>query len=92
MEPFTDDEQAALFARLDALSVSELESYIGSAKNSLENRALAPTWRPRIEIALRRASAAHVRQEAAAEALAAAESLAAAEPVVAPPAPKAKKA
>ena len=48
MTPFTDEEQAALFARLDGLSVAELESYIGSAKNSLQNRALAPTWRPRI--------------------------------------------
>jgi hypothetical protein len=86
MEPFTDDEQAALFARLDGLSVTELEAYIGSARNSLQNRALAPTWRPRIEVALRRAEAAHLRQEAAAA------ELAAAAPVVAPPAPKAKKA
>ena len=84
MDPFTDDEQTALFARLDGLSAAELESYISSARSSLGNRALAPTWRPRIEIALHRAEAAHLRQEAAAAALALA-------PVVEAPPAKAKK-
>lgn len=86
MEPFTSDEETALYDKLDRLSVAELESYIGSAKNSLGNRALNATWRPRIELALKRAEIVHTREEAAA-------ALIAAEPpvVVAAPAPKAKK-
>ena len=86
MEPFTSDEETALYDKLDRLSVAELESYIGSAKNSLGNRALNATWRPRIELALKRAEIVHTREEAAA-------ALLAAEPpvVVAAPAPKAKK-
>jgi len=86
MEPFTSDEETALYDKLDRLSVAELESYIGSAKNSLGNRALNATWRPRIELALKRAEIVHTREEAAA-------ALIAAEPpvVVAVPAPKAKK-
>ncbi len=86
MEPFTSEEETALYDKLDRLSVAELEHYIGSAKNSLGNRALNATWRPRIEKALKHAEIAHVREEAAA-ALIAAEP-----PVVVPvPAPKAKK-
>jgi hypothetical protein len=86
MEPFTSDEETALYAKLDRLSVAELESYIGSAKNSLGNRALNATWRPRIELALARAEIVHTREEAAA-------ALIAAEPpiVVAVPAPKPKR-
>ena len=86
MEPFTSDEETALYDKLDRLSVSELEAYIGSAKNSLGNRALNATWRPRIELALKHAEIAHVREEAAA-------ALLAAEPpvVVAVPPPKAKR-
>jgi hypothetical protein len=86
MEPFTSEEETALYDKLDRLSVSELEAYIGSAKNSLGNRALNATWRPRIELALKRAEIVHVREEAAA-------ALLAAEPpvVVAVPAPKAKR-
>ena len=71
MEAFTSDEEAALYERLDRLSVSELEAYIGSAKSSLDNRALNPTWRPRVELALKHAELAHVREEAAAARLAA---------------------
>ncbi len=86
MEPFTHDEQTALFAKLDRLSVAELESYIGSAKNSLGNKALNATWRPRIELALRRAEIVHIREEAAAALLAAEP------PPVVPPTPvKAKR-
>lgn len=86
MDPFTSDEEAALFAKLDSLSVAELESYIVSAKNSLGNKALNATWRPRIEIALRHAEIAHVREEAAAAVLAAMP------PAPEPPAPvKAKR-
>lgn len=86
MEPFTSEEETALYEKLDRLSVSELEAYIGSAKNSLGNRALNATWRPRIELALKRAEIVHIREEAAA-------ALLAAEPPVAVvvPAPKAKK-
>lgn len=86
LEPFTPDEETALFDKLDRLSVAELESYIASAKNSLGNKALNATWRPRIEIALRRAEIVHVREEAAAAVLAAMP------PVPEPPAPvKAKR-
>jgi len=86
MDPFTSEEETALYDKLDRLSVAELEAYIGSARNSLGNRALNATWRPRIELALKHAEIAHVREEAAA-------ALVAAEPpvVVAAPAPKAKK-
>ena len=86
MEPFTSDEETALYERLDRLSGAELASYIGSAKSSLGNRALNPTWRPRVELALKHAELAYLREEEAAARLAA-------EPppeVVAPPA-KAKR-
>ena len=66
LEPFTREEQAALFEKLDALSVAQLESYIGSAHNSLQNKALAPSWRPRVEIGLQHAELALVRETAAA--------------------------
>ncbi|MEP7301673.1 MAG: hypothetical protein ABI699_09100 [Caldimonas sp.] len=92
MEPFTHDEETALFERLDRLSVAELESYIGSAKNSLGNKALNPTWRPRIEIALNRAVAVHVRAEAAAALLAAEPPVEPAPPVKAKRSTKAAKA
>ena len=71
MEPFTAEEESALYDKLDRLSVAELESYIGSARNSLGNRALNASWRPRIELALARAEIVHVREEAAAALLAA---------------------
>ena len=93
MEPFTSDEETALYERLDRLSAAELASYIGSAKSSLGNRALNPTWRPRVELALKHAELAQVREEAAA-ALAAAAPPAAEVAAVAKPkkAPKAKAA
>jgi hypothetical protein len=84
MEPFTPEEEAALFDKLDALPMPALEDYIGSARTSLANKALAPTWRPRVEIALKRAEAALLKGEAAAAVLAAATP-----PPVLPP--KAKK-
>jgi hypothetical protein len=86
MEPFTTEEEAALYDKLDRLSVAELEAYIGSAKNSLGNKALNATWRPRIELALRRAEIVHVREEAAAALLAAEP-----QPVVPPTPVKAKR-
>ncbi|MGZ5748184.1 MAG: hypothetical protein ACXWJ3_18575 [Caldimonas sp.] len=87
LEPFTHDEEAALYDKLDRLSVAELESYIGSAKTSLGNRALDPSWRPRIELALKRAEIVHIREEAAAAVLAAAPP-----PAVVVPPVKAKRA
>ena len=66
MQPFTSDEEAALYARLDRLSGTELASYIGSAKSSLGNRALDPTWRPRVELALKHAELVYRREEEAA--------------------------
>jgi len=88
MESFTSEEEAALYERLDRLSLSELEAYIGSAKSSLGNRALNATWRPRIELALKGAESAHVRAEAAAAQRAAEPPVAVAAPA---PAAKAKK-
>ena len=86
MEPFTRDEEAALYERLDRLSGAELASYICSAKSSLGNRALDPTWRPRVELALKHAELAYRREEEAAARIAA-------EPPakVAAPTPKVKK-
>ncbi|HEY4958376.1 MAG TPA: hypothetical protein VII31_11225 [Caldimonas sp.] len=66
MEPFTREEEAALFDKLDVLSIAELENYIGSAQNSLQNKGLAPSWRPRVEIGLQRAETVLVRETAAA--------------------------
>jgi hypothetical protein len=86
LEPFTPQEEQALFDKLDLLSVTALEDYIGSAKTSLSNRALAPSWRLRVELALKRAEIVLVREEAAAAVAAAA---APAPPPA--PAPKAKK-
>jgi len=74
MEPFTSDEKAALYERLDRLSGAELASYIGSAKSSLGNRALDPTWRPRVELALKHAELAYRREEEAAARIAAEQS------------------
>ena len=68
LEPFTPEEQSALFDKLDVLSIPELENYIGLAQNSLLNRGLEPTWRPRVAIGLQRAEIVLVR-EAAAQAL-----------------------
>src|SRR5215218_9012644 len=93
MEPFTSDEETALYAKLDRLSVAELERYIGSARSSLGNRALNPTWRPRIELALKHAELAHVREEAAAALIVVEPPVAAAAPTpAAKKKPKAKAA
>lgn len=91
LEPFTADEEAALEERLSGLSVADLRRYIDSAKSSLGNKALAATWRPRIEHGMRRAEAALVKGEAAAVVEAERAALEAAEPVAAPaPAPKSR--
>jgi len=90
LEPFTPEEEAALFDKVDTLSLAELESYIVSAKNSLGNRALEPTWRPRIELALVRAEGARVKAELVAAQLASQPPVAA--PVAAPKAKSRAKA
>src|SRR4051794_40927818 len=92
MEPFTSDEENALYAKLDRLSVAELERYIGSARSSLGNRGLNPTWRPRIELALKHAELAHIREEAAAALLVVEAPVAAAPAAPATPAEKKPKA
>ena len=66
LEPFTPEEEAALFDKLDVLSIPELENYIGSAQNSLRNRGLDPSWRPRVAVGLQRAEIVLVREAAAA--------------------------
>jgi hypothetical protein len=68
MEPFTREEEEGLVERLDALSMASLESYIASARSALENNALAPTWRPRIEFGARHAEQALARAQSAAAA------------------------
>jgi len=66
VEPFTLEEERGLVDKLDALSVASLESYIASARASLANNALAPTWRPRIEFGARHAEVALTKAQAAA--------------------------
>ena len=85
LPPFTADEELALAARLDAMDGPALAHYVDSAQLALRNTALDASWRPRVEIGLRYAEAAVLKE--AATAAAAVEA-----PVVAAPAPKAKKA
>ncbi len=66
LEPFTPEEEAALFDKLDVLSIPELENYIGLAQNSLRHKGLDPSWRPRVAIGLQRAEIVLVREAAAA--------------------------
>ena len=75
-----------LVARLDALPVASLESYIASARASLGNNALAATWRPRIEFGVLHAEQALVKAQAAAAQVEAEPAIAAA-----PAAPKPRK-
>src|SRR5436190_2283543 len=66
MEPFTLEEEKGLVERLDALPLAALESYVASARAALENKTLAPTWRPRIEFGARHAERALARAQSAA--------------------------
>lgn len=66
MEAFSEADIALLDEKLASLSMLELKSYIASTKSSLQNQALAASWRPRIEIGMQRAQEALVRGEAAA--------------------------
>ena len=87
MEPFTLEEETALVDKLDALSVATLQSYIVSARAALGSKALAATWRPRIEFGAVHAEQSLTKAQAVAAREALALSLAA--PVVVP---KSKKA
>lgn len=55
--PFTDEEEAALDAKLNAMDGVALGAYAESAKLALGNRALDASWRPRIQLGLTRAEA-----------------------------------
>ncbi len=81
--PFTAEEEEALVVKLDAMGLPGLTQYVESARLALGNKALDPTWRPRVELGLLRAEAALSR-----ETIRAAE--AAEAPVVEKPAPAAK--
>ena len=85
LPPFTAEEELALAARLDAMDGPALAHYVDSAQLALRNAALDPSWRPRVEIGLRYAEAAVLKEAAALPA-------AVEEPVATPAATKAKKA
>ena len=85
LPPFTADEELALAARLDAMDGAALAHYVDSAQLALRNTALDPSWRPRVEIGLRYAEAAVLKEAAAAP-------VAVEAPAAAPPTTKAKKA
>src|ERR1700712_3592354 len=85
--PFTSDEESALVEKLGVMDGAALSHYVDCAQNALRNTALDPSWRPRVEIGLKHAEAAVVK-----EAAAAAIALAAAAAVPAPAPAKAKKA
>jgi len=85
LPPFTADEELALAARLDAMDGPALAHYVDSAQLALRNTALDPSWRPRVEIGLRYAEAAVLKEAAALPA-------AVEEAVATPPATKTKKA
>ena len=65
MEPFTLEEERALVDKLDALSVASLQNYIASARAALGSKALAATWRPRIEFGAGHAELALAKAQAA---------------------------
>ena len=89
--PFTSDEESALVERLGAMDGAALSHYVECAQNALRNTALDPSWRPRVEIGLKHAQAAVIKEAAAAAIAAEAAAASAAAP--APPAPaKGKKA
>jgi hypothetical protein len=65
------------------MDAAGLAHYVDSAQLALRNTALDPSWRPRVEIGLRYAEAAVIKEAAAAPVIA--------HPVDTPPAAKAKK-
>ena len=58
LEPYTTEEEAALVEKLRALDAPALAAYVEAAQNSLGNKDLASSWRPRIELSLKVAQAA----------------------------------
>ncbi len=60
--PFTEEEEAALVAKLTAMDSVALGHYVDSAKLSLANKALDPSWQPRIALGLNRAEAVLLSQ------------------------------
>ena len=68
MLPYTSDEEAALVEKLEALTEPALAQYVESAQNALNNNALAPSWRPRVELGLRVAQGALLKATTAAPA------------------------
>ncbi len=66
MEPFTAEEERALVDKLDGLSEASLQHYIATARAALGSKALAATWRPRIEFGADHAEQALVKAQAAA--------------------------
>jgi hypothetical protein len=85
LPPFTADEELALAVRIEAMDGAALAHYVDSAQLALRNTALDPSWRPRVEIGLRYAEAAVLKEAAAAPVIVTA-------PVATPPPAKAKKA
>jgi len=69
MLPFTAEEEEALTLKLQALSAPALVQYVEAAQNALRNSALAPTWRPRVELGLSIAQKALASANAAAAAV-----------------------
>ena len=65
LPPFTAEEELALAERLDAMDAAGLAHYVDSAQLALRNTALDPSWRPRVEIGLRYAEAAVIKEAAA---------------------------
>lgn len=84
LPPFTPEEELALAERLDAMDAAGLAHYVDSAQLALRNTALDPSWRPRVEIGLRYAEAAVIKEASAAPVIVE-------PPVATPPAAKAKK-
>ena len=61
MLPYTSEDEADLVAKLGALTEPALTRYIESAQDALGNNALAPSWRPRVELGLKVAREALVK-------------------------------
>ena len=66
MLPFTPEEEATLNEKLRTLTGVALTNYIESAQSALRNKALAPSWRPRVELGLKVAEAALLKEIASA--------------------------
>ena len=69
LPPFTADEETILVEKLGAMDAAALGHYVDCAHLALGNTALDPSWRSRVEIGLKYAEAA-VLKDAAATAIA----------------------